>query len=351
MKKYRLHTLKSVALSLFFWGAVSCVPTKTLLVDIPMPARREVPPSVQSLTLVSPAVNHQYTEVTADSLQKLFYKKNFRVDTIIHDFQMADTTLKSLGELLFESGRFDYVIPGSRFSMLSSSSGLGKELPWDEVSRLCQTYRTDAVLSLDHLKTRIMTDYGNETWYSPSAGAYYNAATASMKIYYEALFRMYDPFEKKIHIRQFISDTLYWEDHDLRSRDLFNRFTPVKQALSETGIVVALELTEMIGARWRPEERHYFKSGNAQLQEANRFAALGEWEEAISRWEKTAEESGSRSLKSKALYNAALGYEMSGDIDRAIKLALQSYHEMYRPLTYEYLEILEKRKNEIKNSK
>lgn len=349
MRHYKIQRLKGAGLLLFFWGMVSCVPTKTLLVDIPLPARREVPSQVQSLTLVSPAVNHLYTGVTADSLQKMFYEKNFRMDTVIYDFQMADTTLKALGELLFESGRYDYVIPESRFSVPSSSSGLAKELSWDEVSRLCQTYRTDAVLSLDHLKTRVITDYG--TWYSPSAGTYYNAATASMKIYYEALFRMYDPAGKKIHIRQFISDTLYWEDHDLSSRDLFRRLTPVKQALSETGIVMALELTEMIGARWRPEERHYFKSGNAGLQEANQLAAQGQWEEAISRWEKTAEEAGSRSLKSKALFNAAVGYEMSGDIDRAIELALQSYREMYRPLTYEYLEILEKRKTEIKNSK
>lgn len=56
-------------------------------------------------------------------------------------------------------------------------------------------------------------------------------------------------------------------------------------------------------------------------------------------------------MLSKVQLNIALGYEILGDIDNAIGWALKSYETMFRPLTYEYLETLKKRKNELKNTK
>jgi hypothetical protein len=103
--------------------------------------------------------------------------------------------------------------------------------------------------------------------------------------------------------------------------------------------------------RWRPERRRYFIKGNAGFRQANQFAERGDWLNAVLKWTEVAEKASSKTLKSKAQLNVALGYEILGDIDMAIKWALESYETMYRPLTYEYLEILRRRKNEIKNTK
>jgi hypothetical protein len=64
-------------------------------------------------------------------------------------------------------------------------------------------------------------------------------------------------------------------------------------------------------------------------------------------WENLADSTKQKGLKSKAEYNMAIGYEMLGDIDEAIRWGLRSYKTMYRPLTYEYLEILKRRKAEL----
>ncbi|RIH63280.1 hypothetical protein D1164_20730 [Mariniphaga sediminis] len=345
------ETVKFTALLLMAALFFSCVSTRTLVIDIPLPAENALPPSIQSFTLVSQSVNENYTDLDSDSLQKIFYKQRFNFDTVVYDLQMADTTMKALGELLFESGRFDYVIPESRFLESPKTSLFATEMPWEEVNDLCETFETDAVLSLDHLKTRVFTEYDNETFFDPFQGGFLSAATADMKIYYEALFRIYDPEEEKILLREFISDTLYWGDSDATARDLFSRFTPVKQALTETGIALALELSEKIAVRWKPERRTYFVTGNAGLKQGNRFASQGDWLMAVSQWKKTADETGSKALKSKAQLNMALGYEMLGDVDSAIQWALKSYNIMYRPLTYEYLQILKRRKSELKETK
>ncbi len=344
------HALYSLTLLFSVMLLFSCTPTRSLVIDIPQPAQKELPASVQSLTLVTQAVDENFTDLHSDSIQKLFYKKRFNLDTVFYDVQMADTTLKALGELLFESGRYDYVIPEYRF-LSSSGEKLASELNWDDVAALSETFDTDAVLSLDFLRTRVVTSFGNSTFYSSYDNSYRSGVGASMKIYYEALFRVYYPEQKRILLREFVRDTLYWEDADVNVRALFNRFTPVKQALTETGILIALDLSEKIAVRWRPERRRYFTTGNSQISQGNQAAIDGDWQTAVSVWQEVAEKAGSKSVKSKAQLNIALGYEILGDIDQAILWALESYETMYRPLTYEYLETLKRRKSELTRTK
>jgi hypothetical protein len=123
----------------------------------------------------------------------------------------------------------------------------------------------------------------------------------------------------------------------------------VKQALTEAGIAIALDLSEKISVIWRTEQRTYFVKGGDNFKQASQLVNNTNWQAAIALWKETAENAGSRSLKSKALFNIAVGYEMLGDIDAAISWALKSYDTMFRQVTYDYLQTLERRKKEIKN--
>jgi hypothetical protein len=326
--------------------AFSCVSTNSLLIDIPNPSPKELPPAVQSLAIVSQTVDQNYTNVSSDSLQKLFYKQRFDMDTVIYDFQMADTTLKALGELLFESGRYDFVIPKKRFIEPAGESGKPSLLSWDKVENLTQSFDVDAVLSLDHLKTRIKSQYDNKTYYDPYQNGFYSASVAEMKIYYEALFRVYYPENKSVLLSEWIRDTLLWEDADHSARLLFQHFTPVKQALTETGIAVALELSDKIAVKWHTERRKYFAGGNKNIQRAAELLNTGECQKAVTLLKETIENTNSESLKSKAQFNIAVCYEILGNLDKAVYWALESYDTQYRPLTYEYLEILRRKEKE-----
>lgn len=338
-----------IAVLLFAFLTFSCVATKSLLIEIPTPAEKSLPTAIQSLTIVTQTVDEKFTDLEADSLQTIFYEQRFNYDTVIYDRQMADTTLKVVGELLFESGRYDYVIPENRFLEPFNNSFSGLTMPWDTVKNLTETYETDAVLSLDHLKARVITDYGNETYFDAFNDGFYSAAQAQMKVVYEALFRVYDPVEEKIAMSETMRDTLIWEDADASARNLFSRFTPVKQALTEAGIAIALELSEKVAVIWRTEQRVYFNKGNDNFNQASQLINNGNWQAAIALWKETAENSNSKSLKSKALFNIAVGYEMLGNVDEAISWALKSYDTMYRQATYDYLQTLERRKKELKN--
>jgi len=326
----------------------SCTTMQTMVIEIPQPSSKELSPDIQSLTLVNRTVDSRYTDLPSDTLQKIFYKAQFNIDTIVYDLQSVDTTLQALGQLLFESGRYDYVIPENRFLPFQKNAFLTSPMPWPEVKQLCETYNTDAVLSLDHFKTRVITRYERDSYYSPVENEYYPAYVAGMKIEYEALFRVYDPATLKIVSSDFLRDTLVWDDADATTRDLFSRFTPVKQALTEAGIAIALKYSNKISIQWREERRKYFTKGSSEFKQAGQIANNGDWKTAIALWKDITEKSGSKSVKSKAQLNIAVGYEMLGDVNEAVNWAVKSYETMYRQVTYDYLQILKKRVSELK---
>jgi len=173
-------------------------------------------------------------------------------------------------------------------------------------------------------------------------------SAAEMQISFETIIRIYDPVQEKILTRQFLRDTLFWEDTGQSTRELFSRFTPVKKALNEVGISIALDFSGIIGPIWLQERRYYFAKGDDNLKQAVPLVNSGQWLPAIELWKNTIEKTNSKLLKSKAEFNIALGYEMLGDIDAAIDWALKSYTTMYRTNTYNYLETLKFRKNDLK---
>lgn len=336
----------SVWLLLLLFTA-SCSTTRIITIEIPQPAPKDLPQRIQSLVLVNRTVNEKYSDMDADSMQALFYNENFNYDTVIYDLTAVDTTLKALGELLYESGRYDFVIPENRFLEFESNAFFSKEMPWNQVKELCATYRTDAVLSLDMYSTRISTEFEKESFYDPISDGFYSASGARMQVIYDAMFRVYDPVEEKVLLREFFKDTLTWEGIDSSTRGLFDDFTPVKQALTEAGIALALDFSEKIGTVWHQHQRPLFLKGDANMKHAGTFIDAGDWEKAMALWMDTAEKSKSKSTKSKAQLNIAIGYELQGDIDKAVSWALDSYNTMYRPVTYRYLEILKQRKREL----
>lgn len=327
--------------------AVSCTTTKTVTIEIPERAQKELPPRIQSLVLVNRTVDENYTDLHTDTIQNHFYKSHFTIDTVLYDLVAVDTCLKATGDLLFESGRYDVVIPENRFLTFEKNSFFSKEMPWNEVSELCATYNTDAVLSIDMFNTQVITQFEKDTHFDISDDAFYTAVTANMVVVYDALFRVYDPVEEKIIIREFLKDTLLWEDYARNTTALFKDFTPVKQALSEAGIAVALDFSEKISTVWRRAKRPIYITGDNNLKLAGTLIDSGEWEQAIALWKETAENSKSKSTKSKAQLNVAMAYEIQGDIDSAISWGLKSYNTMYRQITYQYLELLDRRKKEL----
>lgn len=337
---------------LFFIALIflsSCTSVKNITIELPKKAKQELPANIQSLVLINRTVDDSYTDLRADSLQRLFFEQRFNLDTVIKDKQAADTLLKAMGDLLFESGRYDIVIPQNRFVSHSQNAFFSESLDWADAKQLCEDFETNAVLSVDMFKTRVVTQYETESFFNAAESNFYTAHGARMAIEYEALFRVYEPEKEQVLVREFMRDTVIWEDYAGSVEDLFRRFTSVKQGLTESAIALALDFTEKIGTSWIPEQRTIFTSGDDRMKVAATYVDKGDWAYAEQLWTSIAEESSSKSNKAKALYNLAVAAEIRGDLDGAIAIGVKSYETMYQQRTYEYLERLKYRKLQREN--
>jgi tetratricopeptide (TPR) repeat protein len=316
-------------------------------IEVAEPGKENLPSNIQSLALVSRVVDGKYSNQNADTLQKLFLERDLTIDTVLYDTEAVDTLLKALGNLLYESGRYDIVIPENRFLPFKSNGFFSEMLPWDEAKTICDTFHTDAVLSLDVFKTSLSSMLESASAYDEEYERFIKLYFGTLAVEYIAYFRVYDPYKQKQVGSSYIRDTLIWQEGELSKDVLSKRLVSLKKAITETSIAAALTYSDKISNRWHNETRKYYSSGSPELIDAYMYTKINDWPGAMEIWGKVAETTKQKGLRSKAEYNMALGYEMSGDIEEAIRWGLRSYKTMYRPLTYEYLEILKQRKAEI----
>ena len=265
--------LRSIVLFLSGIALFACKTNYVLLtIETPRPAKEQLPDDIQSITLMNRSMNNQFSNYPEDSLQVYFYKKGFQVSKIVLDSLASDTTILALADLMSESGRYQVVVPAdrnlSRYSIGNGTSGLlspivrnlTTDLPYEilpdtlsriSVSKICQTYNTDALLVLERFYTKVMTDYSHER--SGSNDFHY----ANIDLKYDAYFRIYKPGLKPL-VKEFeLTDTIYWENADYVLGKLFNKLPSVKEAMINAAIKVALEVDERLSPAWIPEKRGY----------------------------------------------------------------------------------------------
>ncbi len=333
------RTYKIVFFCLIGFAFVSCKSYyTTLTIENARPAKEDLPSEIQSLTLMNRCMSNQYENYQEDSLQLYFYRQGFQLSKIVLDSTAADTTIRALAELLFESGRYDVVVPVERNIKRDISYELLPDtLSNMEVSRICQQYSTDALMVLERFSTKVMTDFSAEKYMDPTTGVYYSYY-ASQDLKYNAFFRIYRPGTKN-PVKEFeLVDTIYWESADYTQQRLFAKLPTIKQALINAGIKIALDIDSRISPTWISEKRGYFlfdlkNDLGRQLMNENRTA------EAKAFWLEKAQSTNNKT-RARAEYNLALASELDGNIDQAIEWGLKSFYSHYQHQTEVYLKKL-----------
>jgi len=308
-----------------------------LTIENSRPSTMELPSDIQSITLMNRSINSQFENYQEDSLQLYFYRKGFQLSKIVLDSTASDTTIRALADLLFDSGRYDVVVPLER--------NLPKELSYEQlpdtlnpelIKKICSDYNTDALMVLERFYTKVMADYLHEK----SGINDYHYASVDVK--YNAYFRIYKPGRKTLFQEIEVSDTINWESSDYTEIRLFGKLPSIKQALINAGIKVALEIDGKLSPTWTTEKRGYFliypkNDRGQQLMNENNY------DEASKYWAEMAQ-STNKKIRSKAEFNLALMSELSGDIDGALEWGLKSFYSYYRYQTESYLKKLKFRK-------
>jgi hypothetical protein len=320
---------------------------KKFRVEIPNTPKFIISDSIQSFTILNRSLTPDFTNINEDTLQIAFYKRNFKADAVVLDSMASDTTVKALADILFNSERFDVVIPINRnIYRLLPYNKTPEPLTWDYVQSICDQFKTDALIVLENLGMFANTNYESRQEYIDFdlKKTYF----ASIDFYSRSHWRIYYPKTKQIILDYAMNeDTLYWESYEFDLRTTFNKLPTIKAAATETGIRNALDFSKLISPNWTEDSRYYYLLEDTSIDKSVQLAADGNWDGALQNWKQYLD-SGNAIKRSKIMLNLALAAEMTGDLDQAIEWAKKSQNIYYREVTNHYYKQLLLRKNKMK---
>jgi hypothetical protein len=356
-----LNQFKAYLILILFFAEIAFVSCKSnfalITIENSRPSDFELPADIQSITLMNRSMNAQFENYQVDSLQRYFYRKGFQLSKIVLDSTASDTTIRALADLLFDSGRYDVVVPlernmrrdsfesGNFIDRSALEQNSPKELSYEQlpdtlnpvlVKKICNDYNTDALMVLERFYTKVIADYLHEK----SGLNDYHYASVDVK--YNAFFRIYKPGKKTLFQEIEVTDTIYWENSDYTQSRLFSKLPSIKQTLINAGIKVALDIDGRLSPTWITEKRGYFLI-NPKNDRGQQFMNENNYEEAAKYWTEIAR-SKNKKIRSKAEFNLALMSELNGDIDQALEWGLKSFYSYYRYQTEAYLKKLKLRK-------
>ena len=336
------HSCAQGMLFIFIFSALySCVSLNKIGIEVSVLPQYPIAEDVQSLVILNRSMTNHFANNNLDTLEKILVKNKMHLDTVFQDSIAADTVIHMAAKALFESGRFDIVIPKERNIIRNDTDESVNPLNNSFINEVCKDFNADAALVLEGFGELLVTKYDvTKSFYNFDGTFDYRAST---DITYYTDWRLYRTDGSKPVIRFQVGDSIFWSSDNIVLEELYSQMPRTKEALIGGGIAAGLKLAEYISPHWVNQTRYYYHTGNKDIDAAIPFIQNNKWEEAAAIWTKYATIN-SKSIRSKVEYNLALAAEMNGDTDRAIEWGLKSFKTRYTKAIEVYLKALDKKR-------
>lgn len=320
----------------------SCISMGKISVQVSVPPKRAISNDIQSIVLMNRSMTGAFANLNQDSLESLFIRKKLSLDRIFLDSIAADTTLKSVGNSMYQSGRFDIVIPVKRNlpNLNLGAEDKSPSLSLSQVKQVCTEFSTDALLVLENFYEKIKTSFRIESGEFYSNGVPSKEYVAFIQVAYHSNWKLYQPLEKLMVAKFEVNDTIYYERTGNTLQETYEKLPTIKEALIDGAIENANSISSYVSPSWKSDERRYFVTNNKEADRAVDYLLKNDWKEAENIWMKFST-STSTVLRSWIEYNLALASEMNGNLKGAIEWAKKSTKTKYSKAAEDYLRLLE----------
>jgi len=296
---------------------------KKMVVQVPLPPEIQIPDSIQSIAILNRSLNANSGDTKDSLVPKQLSRKTYSRKTY-YDIAASDSALLSAARTIYDSQRFDVVVPLQRNIYREDHNVILEPLDSAYLQNVCKDFNVEAVLVLENFSEKTQYCFGE------------------IRLINTMIWRFCQPGLFPLSI--LTEDTLYWYyDLDLPYKKALKKLPSLKEMLIQGAIFSGENIARQIGCIWEDRRRYYFKTGKKKVDAAIPLIESNQWEEASDLWLKYSSAS-SRSLRGKIEFNLALASEMTGDIDRAIDWANKSYQTKPLSNTKKYLKELNDRK-------
>jgi len=308
-KLFRSYSLLLLLL-LFF----SCSPVRYISIETRNPATLTFPPEMRRMLIVNNAVEQQ--EVPFESnFRQLPDSIKITADSTTFDFCLT------LGETLAEFAGFDDVRLLEGGYRRDLQTFFAPTLTQDEVGLLCAEHEVDVVISLDRLLFQLK-EYADYVYGMEVNGMVDVEVAGVLRVYLPNRISPLTTIELADTITPVPELTL--EQNDLRSWDIL--FSHDKTfLLRESAKFLAEEARVHFIPYWNEDVRWYYVASNARWKEASAYAVSERWDKALEIWRTLYGQSSSWKQKARLASNIALGFELTDDLNEALKYAELSH--------------------------
>jgi len=330
MKKvFNFFLLLLLSVILFY----SCSSVKDIAIQVSIPPKKQISPDIQSIAILNRSITSGFTNL-----------QNYSLETKSGDFQFfndslaADTAIKVAANAIFNSQRFDVVVPLDH-NIYRNDFGLLPPLDSSAINEICKVFNVNGVLVLEHFNEKLekhgyIDDEANRG--------------GTINLIIMMTWRLYQPGYKFPVFDFQHQNAITWTcQSDYYIRTMSDRLPTAKEALISGGIAAGQDIADQICPVWLDEKRYYFSTGKRMIDAAISLLKKNKWAEAADIWAKHSSES-DISLRSKVEYNLALAAEMTGNFDQAIEWGNKSLKTKYCKRTNLYLENLVHRQSLLK---
>jgi hypothetical protein len=219
----------------------------------------------------------------------------------------AKTLTESLFQELIEINKFDNI---SLYEpVLRHDLDFMQELPIDTTvaKEICAVMNTDILISIDQFLVNTIAD---EVPYDFGATLRYLDAKTNTRL------RVYSKTGKQLTDPLLISDSIYWVATYIANKLISDDSIPsLEDAVKEATAYTAKQIAKAFAPYWTQEYRIYY----GDVKEASKKVENNEWLEVIQIWQQAFDKETKTKRKARIAHNIALGYEVSDNINEALK--------------------------------
>ena len=308
-----------LSLSVLILFSLSCS-KKNIRIQVLKPAPISIPQNIKTIAIVNHTIPiNKIWDIVEGILTG---------EIIEQDKKGKQEVLIGLSNAMKETSRYNVILTTEIFKGSGSISGktFPTPLSWHNIEMLCRKYKADAVLSLENYDSDYIVTSAVKKKTDSDEGGSQTIFVAKGIAAINIGFRLYEPKKKNIMDQESFDHSRTWRAEGKNPADAIAHLMLKANAVYKASYDAGKAYGHRITPHYIWVNRMYYKKGKKSNDIAigARQADTGEWEEAIKTWKK-ALNSPHKKDPGRAAMNIAMGYEMTGNLDKALEWARKSY--------------------------
>lgn len=265
-----------------------------------------------------------------------------KLDSIFYKY-LSWTAINSCLDIIELSPLMDSIILDTLAHKGLSATSISSvnRLPSNFVEDLCEMHDVDGIISLEQI----------HLFDSLNISPLYDTRMGDSTIWgYYALERTFPGMKWRVYSAEgdliythFSKDTLSMEGVGTSKREAESKLVKEEDFLYESMRMEGKSFGETIAPNWISVNRIYYTSGNKEMKDAAKLAAVNDWVGAAEIWKVQAELSEDASIRAKACFNMALASEIMDNLYLAYVWINKSWEHEKDDITVQYSRILRSR--------